>query len=196
MSTVMDMKTTRAYSMTARAATAEVTRRRIIDAAIALAGERLFVDLTLDAVAERAGVSVKTVLRQFGSRESLLAASMEVAMVDTEDERRAPGGHPETAVRIVVDHYESRGRTALLMLAQEDHDTFARAATDRGRSMHREWVRDAFAPATADDAVLDLLVVATDVYTWKLLRLDRGHSRAVTEQRMHALVQALLDKEH
>jgi len=196
MSTSMDMKTTRAYTMTARAAAAEDTRRRIIDAVIALAGERPFVDITLDAVAERAAVSVKTLLRQFGGRDSLLAASMDAAMADTEDERRAPGGDPETAVRIVVDHYESRGRTALLMLAQEDHDQVARTATDRGKAMHREWVRDAFAPATQDEAVLDLLVVATDVYTWKLLRIDRGHSRAVTEQRMHGLVRALLSKEH
>jgi len=192
----MDMKTTRAYTMTARAAAAEQTRGRIVDAAIALAGERPFVDITLDAVAERAGVSVKTVLRQFGSRDGLLAASMDAAMAETEDERRTPVGDPLAAVRIVVDHYERRGRTALLMLAQEGHDPVARAATDRGKAMHRTWVRDAFAPSTDDDAVLDLLVVATDVYTWKLLRLDRGHSRAVTQDRMHALVQALLSKEH
>jgi AcrR family transcriptional regulator len=171
-------------------------RRRIVDAVIVLVGERPFVDITLDAVAERAGVSVKTVLRQFGSRDGLLTASMDVAMADTEDERRAPVGDPLGAVRVIVDHYESRGRTALLMLAQEGHDPVAHAATSRGKSMHRAWVRDAFAPATDDDAVLDLLVVATDVYTWKLLRLDRGHSRAVTEQRMHRLVQSLLSKEH
>ena len=194
------MKTTRTYSMTARAAAAEDTRRRSVHAVIALAGERPFVDITLDAVAERAGVSVKTVLRQFGSRDGLLASSMDAAMSDTQEERRAPGGDPAAAVRIVVDHYESRGRTALLMLAQEDHDPVARTVTDRGKALHREWVRDAFAPVTEDDSVLDLLVVATDVYTWKLLRLDRGHSRAVTEERMHALVRTLLGdqrgKEH
>ncbi len=182
--------------MTARAAAAEDTRRRIVDATITLAGERPFVDITLDAVAERAGVSTKTVLRQFGSRDGLLAASMDVAMSDTADERRVPGGDHEAAVRVVVDHYEARGRTALLMLAQEESDAVARTATDRGKSMHRAWVRDAFAPATDDEVLLDLLVVATDVYTWKLLRLDRGHSRADTEQRMHALVRALLSKEH
>jgi predicted acylesterase/phospholipase RssA len=56
--------------------------------------------------------------------------------------------------------------------------------------MHRAWVHDAFEPH--DESTLDLLVVATDVYTWKLLRLDRGHSRAVTERRMRALVDAVL----
>jgi predicted acylesterase/phospholipase RssA len=43
-----------------------------------------------------------------------------------------------------------------------------------------------------DDVALDLLVVATDVYTWKLLRLDRGHSRAATERLMRTLVEAVL----
>lgn len=194
-STGLDMNTTRTYTMTTRAEAAEATRQRILDAGIALAGERPFAEITLDAVAERAGVSVKTVLRQFGNRDGLLAASMDTAMAATEDERRTTPGNVAAAVRSVVDHYEHRGRTALLMLAQETHDDFARAATERGKAMHRAWVREVFSPATDDEAMLDLLVVATDVYTWKLLRLDRGHSRAVTETRMHELVQALLPKE-
>jgi AcrR family transcriptional regulator len=201
MSTVSDMNTTRSYTMTTRAEAAEATRRRILEAAIGLAGERPFTEITLDAVAERASVSVKTVLRQFSSRDGLLAASMDSAMKATEDERRTPPGDVAAAVRSVVDHYEHRGRTALLMLAQEDYDDFARAATERGKAMHRAWVREAFAPLTDDEALLDLLVVATDVYAWKLLRLDRGHSRATTESRMHDLLLAVLSthqdrKEH
>jgi AcrR family transcriptional regulator len=186
------MKTTRKYTMGARAQAVDATRRRIVDALIALAGERPFAEVTLDAIAERAGVSVQTVLRRFGSRDGLFAEAMDAAMVDAEDERRTPPGDVGSAVRIVVDHYERRGRTALLMLAQEGHDDVARKATDRGKAMHRDWVRDAFVPATDDEALLDLLVVATDVYTWKLLRIDRGHSRAVTERRMHELVDAVL----
>jgi len=190
-----DMKTTRKYTMGARAQAVDATRRRIVDALIALAGERPFAEVTLDTIAERAGVSVQTVLRQFGSRDALFAEAMDAAMVDIEDERRTPPGDVAAAVRIVVDHYERRGRTALLMLAQEGYDDVARKATDRGKAMHRDWVRDAFAPATDDEALLDLLVVATDVYTWKLLRIDRGLSRAVTERRMRDLVDAVLKKE-
>jgi hypothetical protein len=40
--------------------------------------------------------------------------------------------------------------------------------------------------------VTDLLVVATDVYTWALLRRDRGLSRDHTEARMLRLVEAVL----
>jgi len=186
------MKTTRKYTMGARARAVEATRRRIVESLIALAGERPFAEITLDTVAERAGVSVQTVLRQFGSRDGLLGEAMDAAMVDADEERRTPPGDAAAAVRIVVDHYERRGRTALLMLAQEAHDDVARKATDRGKAMHRDWVRAAFAPATQDDALLDLLVVATDVYAWKLLRIDRGLSRADTERRLHDLVAAVL----
>jgi AcrR family transcriptional regulator len=186
------MKATRKYTMGARGEAVEETRRRIIEALVTLAGERPFAEITLDAVAERASVSVKTVLRRFGSRDTLFAEAMEVVTSEVEDERRTPRGDAAAAVRVVVDHYERRGRAALLMLAQEDHDDVARKATDRGKAMHRAWVRDAFSPATGEERLLDLLVVATDVYTWKLLRLDRGLSDAVTEQRMHDLVRALL----
>ena len=42
------------------------------------------------------------------------------------------------------------------------------------------------------DELVDLLVVATDVYAWKLLRRDRGLSRQDTENRISSLVRAVL----
>lgn len=191
-STITNMKTKRTYTMGARAEAVEQTRRRVIQALIDLAGERPFAEISLDDVASAAGVSVQTVLRRFGSRDALFAAGMDAAMEAVEQERRTPPGDVGEAVRIVVDHYEQRGRGTLLLLAQEGHDDLARKATELGKAMHRDWVRDAFAPATEAEAVLDLLVVATDVYTWKLLRLDRDHDRALTERRMRALVDAVL----
>lgn len=195
-STVGDMKTTRKYTMGARARAVEETRTRILQAMISLAGERHFAEITLDTVADRAGVSVQTVLRQFGSRDGLVAEAAGVAAAQILDERRTPPGDVPSAMRSLVDHYERVGRTALLMLAQEDHDGIARQVTDRGKAMHRTWVSDAFAPLVDgladDERTLDLLVVATDVYTWKLMRLDRGYSRATTERRMHELVEAVL----
>lgn len=178
--------------MGARAEAVEDTRQRIVSALVALAGERPFSEISLDDIAAGAGVSVQTVLRRFGSRDALFAVAMDPAMTAVENERRTPPGDIGAAVRTAVDHYERRGRAALLLLAQEGHDEFARKATDLGKAMHRGWVHDAFSPAADDEAVLDLLVVATDVYTWKLLRLDRGYGRALTERRMRALVDAVL----
>jgi AcrR family transcriptional regulator len=190
------MKTTRPYSMTTRARAVEATRDRIVDACVTLHGERPVTEIGLDDIAARAEVSVQTVLRHFGSRAGLEEASLARAQQDVTDERRTPVGDVPAAIRVIVDHYERRGDEALLMLAQESHQPLMRRITDTGKALHRAWVEEVFAPylAEADDAeaLTDLLVVATDVYTWKLLRRDRRLGRGRTERRMRHLVDALL----
>lgn len=195
-STVIDMNTTRPYTMTKRARAVEDTRARIIDACVTLHGERPVADIGLDDVAGRAGVSVQTVLRHFGSRAGLEEASFQTAMQAVTEERRTPVGDVATAIRVIVDHYERRGEQALLMLAQEAHQELMARITEQGKALHRAWVEEVFAPflEVADDRaeLADLLVVATDVYAWKLLRRDRGLSRSRTEQRMRHLVDRLV----
>ena len=192
------MNTTRTYTMRARAAAVEETRRRIMQATFDLAEDRMFAEISLDAVAGRAGVSVQTVLRQFGSRADLLEATKEYAAGVVVEERRATPGDVDEALRLLLDHYERRGDATLLRLAEDGRDPTVTAVVQRGRELHRTWVVDTFAPLLAGvpddrrDEQIDLLVVATDVYTWKLLRRDRRLSRAVTEQRIHHLVAALL----
>ncbi len=179
--------------MGARAKAVEETRRRIVDAAFTLCGVRVLADVSLHDIAREAGVSVQTVLRQFGSKAALIEAATDHALGVVAQERTTPSGDVETAIRILVDHYELRGRASLLMLAQESVDEQMARITAHGRRLHRDWVEGVFAPYTAGDPeLIDLLVVATDVYTWKLLRLDRGHSRARTERRIKTLVGALL----
>jgi len=188
-----DMKTKRTYTMGARAQAVEETRRRIIQATFDLQTERLTAEIGLDAVAERAGVSVQTVLRQFGNRAALFDVAVTVANERIMEERRTPVGDVPAAVRTIVDHYEAHGDFALLMLAQENHYDHIRRMSEAGKATHRLWVEEVFAPYARDDpALVDLLVVATDVYTWKLLRRDRGLSRTVTEHRMKDLVAAVL----
>ncbi len=188
------MKTTRPYTMGARAEAVAETRRRIIEALFELGRERMFPDISLDDVAAAADVSVQTILRHFKSRAGLTEATMEHAIATVTEERHAPVGDVDAAVAVIVDHYEDRGQMALLMLAQESSDPQVAELTRRGRALHRTWVKDVFAPfAGPRDALIDLLVVATDVYTWKLLRLDRRYSRARTEQLMRRLVGSLLE---
>jgi AcrR family transcriptional regulator len=190
------MNTTRPYTMTTRARSVQDTRDRIVDACVDLHGERPVAEIGLDDIAGRAGVSVQTVLRHFGNRAGLVETSFERARQNVTDERRTPVGDVTAAVRVIVDHYEHRGDRALLMLAQEGHEELMRRITDAGKALHRAWVEEVFAPFLADaddgEALADLLVVATDVYTWKLLRHDRGLSRQRTEERMCRLVHALL----
>ena len=190
------MNSTRPYTMRARARSTELTRRRILAATIGLGGDRPLAEISLGAVAEGAHVSVQTVLRHFGSRDRLLEAAFEQARTEVEEERRAPAGDVAEAVRVVVDHYERRGDGVLVLLAQEHSHELARRITEHGRGLHRRWVTEVFSPQVAaagdPDTLTDLLVVATDVYTWKLLRRDRGLSRQQTEHRIRHLVSAAL----
>ena len=144
-------------------------------------------------MAHEAGVSVQTVLRHFGSRAALIESNIDYAIGRVAHERLAPEGDVDAAVAVLIDHYELRGDTVMLMLAQEaGSDEQVHRLTENGRRMHRDWVAVHLRPVVADrEDLLDLLVVATDVYTWKLLRRDRGYSRATTEQRMKALVRAV-----
>ena len=192
------MNRSRPYTMRARAAAVEATRQRILDATFALAAERLMSDIGLDAVARRAGVSVQTVLRQFGSRSGLIEATLEHGSRLVAAEREAPAGDVAEAIRVLLDHYERRGDAVVLLLAQESVDDAVTRVVDSGRALHRHWAAEVFGPFLEPldeperDEALDLLVVVTDVYTWKLLRRDRRLDRSVVEQRMSRLVTAVL----
>ena len=96
-------------------------------------------------------------------------------------------GDVAEAVRILMDHYEKRGSSVLLLLAQEQSEEQVARITSNGRALHRTWVAEVFQPFLpagrgAREELLDLLVVATDVYAWKLLRLDRGLGRSDQER--------------
>ncbi len=187
------MKATRRYTMGARAQAVEQNRLRILEATFSLASDRPISAISLDEVASRAGVSVQTVLRQFGNRSGLVEATTAYALEQVTGEREAPVGDVSAALTVLIDHYELRGGASLLMLAQEGSDEQAAAITQHGRRLHRRWVRTVFAPYLGEGtATLDLLVVATDVYTWKLLRRDRRLSRARTQALMTHLVEAVL----
>lgn len=186
----------RSYTMQARALAVSSTRTRILRAMLDLAVERLTVEITLDDVAARAGVSVRTVLRHFGDRDGLLDAATGLGAAEFEAEREATPGDVDEAARVIVDHYEARGDFVIRLLAQED-DPRIGPIVATGRLVHRTWVGEVFGPLLpvhppAREAAIDLLVVATDVYAWKLLRRDRGLDRDAVEGRMRRMVALVL----
>jgi AcrR family transcriptional regulator len=185
--------------MVARADGVAQTRERILAAAFALSIERLTPNVSLAEVADRAGVTVRTVLRHFGSREGLFDATHVYGVEQVVEERAAPVGDIPAAVTTIVSHYELRGEFVLSKIEEGRLDHKTAAQVEDGRRIHRRWVRDVFAPhleRTGDAAALeDLLVVATDVYTWKLLRRDAGLSRRRTEQRIEMMIRRLVGEE-
>ncbi len=192
------VRTTRPYVMRRRAGQVERTREKILDATVALAFETPVAAITLPAVARRADTTVQTVLRQFGNRDGLFDAALEWATPLVLAERPADPADLVGSLDLLVEHYETRGDGVLLLLGQESWEPVARRVTDAGRRLHREWVRRLAAPTLAGDpdeaALTDLLVVATDVYTWKLLRRDRGLTPRETRDRMHTLIGAILSR--
>ena len=182
--------TPRPYTMTVRATAADATRDRILDATIAIALETQRLDFSLDQVADRADRSVQTILRRFGSRDGLVEEAVARGSARVAAERRPaePGDIP-AALQLLVEHYEQWGRFMLRLLSRDD-DQDARGITAGGQLLHRDWVTEVFTPDSAE--LTDLLVVATDLYTWKLLRLDRGLEQREVLERISALTDAVL----
>ena len=192
------MNSKRSYDNSRRAEAAAATRRRILQAGLDLLWEQIAMETTLDDVATRAGVSVKTVLRHFGSRDGFDAAIAQFALEEIGEDRTAPVGDIAAIVYAIFNHYERRGDGVLKLLGQELFDDSFREGMDIGRRMHREQIVEVFEPQLATrptaehEALIDLLVVATDVYTWKLLRRDRGLDRPTTEARVRQLIAGIL----
>ncbi|HYR07475.1 MAG TPA: helix-turn-helix domain-containing protein [Longimicrobium sp.] len=189
--------------MTARAEAAARTGRGILTAAAELWRERPIDQITLADIAERAGVSVRTVIRRFGSREGVIAACIEADASGIVSERdQAAAGDVEGALDVLLAHYERDGDAVLRTLALEEKVAEAKAIADAGRAGHRLWCARVFAPhlpPAKDDAYgtrLDALVAATDLYVWKLLRRDLGRSEDDARQVIRALVDGLLSLPH
>lgn len=195
----MDMKS-RKYDMSTREAAKLGTRDAIIDACVqACMAQRSF-EVTLAAVAERAGVTVKTVLRHFGSRDDLLDAAFQRAYDEAIAERTSPPGDVDSALDALIAHYERLGDVVLAMLAQDDSDARARRMNATGRLTHRAWVEEVFDEHLPSDhdtrsRLVDALVVATDVYCWKILRRDRKLSVPEVRDRILLLTEAVLAHE-
>lgn len=195
------MKNTgRQYRMKARADSAALTAERVLDAAVTLFWELPTDRLSLDEVADRAGVSVQTVIRRFGNKEGLLtaAAAREAARV-REQRDRAPVGDVPAAVHVLVEHYEELGDRVLKMLAEEQRLPGLRTVVDQGRTAHREWCTRVFAASLASRSggcrtrLLAQLTAVCDVYTWKLLRRDAALSRRETELALVELLTPLVE---
>ena len=188
----------RRYRMGSRAVTSAETGRRILRAVIDLHIRYFHDQITLDAVAERAGVTVQTVLRRFGSRDRLIAAAGRYAESEVLEQRNAaPKGNIRGALENLLDHYEQWGTRVLRLLAQENRVPQLRTIADRGRRLHYAWVDRTFGPFTRQRSGRlrrAALITLTDVYVWKVLRRDLRLSRTETATVLDAAVRAALGK--
>jgi len=89
----------RRYQSPARDAAAKATRWRILEATHELLGERGYAGTTVRAVADRAGVSVKTVEATFGTKVNLVKTLIDVRIAG-DDEPVAINDRPVVAAMV------------------------------------------------------------------------------------------------
>ncbi len=87
--TIRDMKKQpRSYRQEARAEKTETTAQDIVQAMVdQVRSVRRLSDITLEDIAAKSGVTVRTILRRFGSRDGLLEAAFEKLRVEIEGQR-------------------------------------------------------------------------------------------------------------
>lgn len=170
--------------MRARAKSAEETSRRTLDAALDAFSAKSFADVTLQEVAERADVSVQTIIRRFGSKGELFEAVAERERSRVVEHRAVDHSVDlRERLAVLVRHYEAYGETVLRLIEQEDRSPVVARVVSDGRDLHRAWVEDALPEACGTpDAPgrtrrVDAALAATDLFTWRLLRIDVGRSQ-------------------
>lgn len=191
----------RPYRQVARAAATADTGRRIVDAFEAALRARPVDAITLDQIATAAGTTRQTVIRLFGGKDGLLEA-FAVKMASDVTARRALPDRPSArqATRVVVADYEIVGDFIVRLLAEEERHPVLTPFLDSGRAAHRAWCAGTFATALPADpaereAMVTQIVIAFDVYTWKLLRRDFHYPLEKTEALIAALIAKIVNEE-
>src|SRR5262249_48959992 len=124
----------------------KATHRRILDAAVALFRDHDPDDITLEAIATRAGVTLQTVLRRFGSKDEVFAAAAreQSAQVARSREPERPGD-VRAAIGLLIDSYEEMGDLNWRLLRFESQHPVAHEVLVTARAGHRAWVERTFA---------------------------------------------------
>jgi AcrR family transcriptional regulator len=191
----------RKYRMSARADAASETGERLLAAAWSHFATRPYEEVRLREIAADAGVSAQTLHLRCGSKEQLFtAAYMWFGRQEMLRRDEAPVGNLRKAVRVLFDRYEIHGSTVLRLLAQEERIPAIRQMNDAGRAYHRAWVVRTFEPllhglrAGPRERRVAALVLATDLFAWKLLRhdmrLERRDAEPVVVEMLQSLSQA------
>ena len=192
----------RRYAMAARAAKAEATKARIRVSAMELYCQRPIEDFTLEEVAGRAGVAVRTVLRAYPSKDELVYAALDEMAAGGVYLKPTPPGDIKAGVSAFFDIYETVGDLVLQRLSDERRRPGLKPSLDQGRENHRDGVKVIFAPqleqrrGAARAELFNMLVVMTDVYVWKLLRRDMALTRPAAEAIVGKMIFSIIEGEN
>ncbi len=193
-----DRSAPRMYAQTARARSTEETGRRIVEAFLGRLMTQWYDEITMDSVAEDANVTVQTLFRRFDGKDGLLASAAKTLSAQINAKRAMPANDIAGMVDSLFADYEQTGDSIIRLLAIEPRYPAIKAVADIGRREHRQWISNVLAEPLGDlDAAtrqraVDALVIATDVYAWKLLRRDMGRGIPVAKATMKSLIDAVI----
>ncbi|MFN2465891.1 MAG: TetR/AcrR family transcriptional regulator [Candidatus Dormibacteria bacterium] len=191
----------RTYRMGQRAVSTQANGKRILASARRMFADLRYDQVSLEDVASDAGVTERTVVRRFGSKQGLFGAvSAERAASIRRARDEVPVGDISRAVRLLVDTYEEWGDEVLHLLSQERGLIGVPNSVEVGRKYHAAWVGRTFAPLlgrlgpSVRRRRVGQLVAVTDVYHWKVLRRDVGMSRREVETSLCELITDIVSR--
>jgi AcrR family transcriptional regulator len=194
----------RSYDMKTRGQQTAATRQRLLDAAVEGLAEVGVEALTMQSVAERADVALRTVYNHFASKEELIVEAYD-RLAGATKERYAllpADGAPRARVGWMVDamydvlEEQSPGTHAIMRVSgvpQFDH------RLHEVRGWRREAIADVLRPA--DDAgellvpleqAVALVFVATSYATWNALVHESGLSQSAAKDLSRRAVDTVL----
>lgn len=190
----------RKYNSHVQAEVKALTHQRVLEAAQRLFLKKWIDEMTLQDLAEEAGVTVQTLLRHFGSREQLLIQAMQEIDLGADGRRRIPESSDlSEIVTALVDYYDIYGPSILRCLAQEDRVPELSLPLKRGRVQHRTWIRTVFKeyldklPKEKRAALEDLLYANCEIYLWRIYLLDFKKTRAELERAWRQQLKAAIN---
>jgi AcrR family transcriptional regulator len=191
----------RSYHMMARADQVARNDRKIMDAVADLWLELPLPELTLEKVAEKSGVTVRTILRKFGSKEGLIKTSIENnGDRFTQNRMQVIPGDLPGILDALLEEYERMGDAMIRTLTVEFQFPSTAELLIKARLIHREWCEMVFRPFLPErlsdtyETILSSFIASTEFYLWKLMRKDLGKSPEQTRQIFLYTLQCLAKK--
>jgi len=189
----------RTYNNAKRAEGASNSKSQIMAAVGKLWTTHSLTDITLDLVAKEAGVTTRTIMRKFGSKEKLFEESLAHDAASTSSDRnQATVGDIDSILNTLLANYEAMGDAALRTIYLEPEMEIARMIGEEGRKQHREWCANMFAPFLPDqnnpqyEILLTAFIASTEIYLWKLLRKDMNKSKEETAEVFRRMLNGLV----
>ncbi len=188
--------------MEKRAAQHAETRRRIVDATVALHREKGALMTKPAEIAARANVSLTTYYKHFPSLGALVTACT------TRGRELIPPPDPETVavlppdpsvripamVRTLFDYYEAREPWLYAGRTEERFIPEVRPVMERLTGLRDAFVRAALAPVVSGREAVGVISALVDFWAWRTLRREVGFTQEEAVSRVAEAVQRVVGK--